>query len=179
MEDLLELNLFKIVINLFGTIFIKSIPMKKTAITYGTFDLFHYGHLRLFQRIKDFSDYLIVAVSTDQFNQLKGKKTIIPFENRIEIVKNIRYVDKVIAEESWEQKINDIKNYNVDYLVMGEDWKGKFDELNKLCEVIYLPRTDGISSSLIKNSLSEIKNLNLSSINSALEVLQQIRNQLS
>ncbi|MBI5662649.1 MAG: adenylyltransferase/cytidyltransferase family protein [Ignavibacterium album] len=153
--------------------------MKKTAITYGTFDLFHYGHLRLFQRIKEFSDYLIVAVSTDEFNQLKGKKTIIPFENRIEIVKNIRYVDKVIAEESWDQKLNDIKNYNVNFLVMGDDWKGKFDELNNYCEVIYLPRTDGISSSLLKNSLSGFRNLDISSINSALEILQQIRNQLS
>ncbi|WP_366935351.1 adenylyltransferase/cytidyltransferase family protein [Ignavibacterium sp.] len=153
--------------------------MKKTAITYGTFDLFHYGHLRLFQRIKEFSDYLIVAVSTDEFNQLKGKKTIIPFENRIEIVKNIRYVDKVIAEESWDQKLNDIKNYNVNFLVMGDDWKGKFDELNNYCEVIYLPRTDGISSSLLKNSLSGFRNPDISSINSALEILQQIRNQLS
>jgi glycerol-3-phosphate cytidylyltransferase len=167
------------VINPIGTIFIRFPPMKKTAITYGTFDLFHYGHLRLFQRIKEFSDYLIVAVSTDEFNQLKGKKTIIPFENRIEIVKNIRYVDKVIAEESWDQKLNDIKNYNVNFLVMGDDWKGKFDELNNYCEVIYLPRTDGISSSLLKNSLSGFRNPDISSINSALEILQQIRNQLS
>lgn len=153
--------------------------MKKTAITYGTFDLFHYGHLRLFQRIKEFADFLIVAVSTDEFNSLKGKKTIIPFENRIEIVRNIKYVDKVIAEESWKQKIDDIKKYEIDYLVMGDDWKGKFDDLKQYCEVIYLQRTDGISSSSIKNSLYEIKNLNLSSINSALEILQQIRNQLT
>lgn len=152
--------------------------MKKIAITYGTFDLFHYGHLRLFQRIKEFADYLIVGVSTDEFNQLKGKKTIIPFENRIEIVRNIKYVDEVIAEESWEQKINDIKKFKVNYLVMGDDWKGRFDELQQYCEVIYLPRTDGISSSTIRNSLYEIKNLNIKSINSALEILQQIRNQL-
>ncbi|WP_369685742.1 adenylyltransferase/cytidyltransferase family protein [Ignavibacterium album] len=152
--------------------------MKKIALTYGTFDLFHYGHLRLFQRIKEFSDYLIVGVSTDEFNQIKGKKTIIPFENRIEIVRNIKYVDEVIAEERWEQKINDIQKFKVDYLVMGDDWKGKFDELQEYCEVIYLPRTDGISSSTIRNSLYEIKNLNIKSINSALEILQQIRNQL-
>lgn len=152
--------------------------MKKIALTYGTFDLFHYGHLRLFQRIKEFADYLIVGVSTDEFNQLKGKKTIIPFENRIEIVRNIKYVDEVIAEESWEQKINDIKQFKVHCLVMGDDWKGRFDELQQYCEVIYLPRTDGISSSTIRNSLYEIKNLNLKSINSALEILQQIRNQL-
>lgn len=152
--------------------------MKKIALTYGTFDLFHYGHLRLFQRIKEFSDYLIVGVSTDEFNQIKGKKTIIPFENRIEIVRNIKYVDEVIAEERWEQKINDIQKFKVDYLVMGDDWKGKFDELQEYCEVIYLPRTDGISSSTIRNSLYEIKKLNIKSINSALEILQQIRNQL-
>jgi|DewCreStandDraft_4_1066084.scaffolds.fasta_scaffold00117_141 glycerol-3-phosphate cytidylyltransferase len=158
--------------------FYKRSFMKKIALTYGTFDLFHYGHLRLFQRIKEFSDYLIVGVSTDEFNQIKGKKTIIPFENRIEIVRNIKYVDEVIAEERWEQKINDIQKFKVDYLVMGDDWKGKFDELQEYCEVIYLPRTDGISSSTIRNSLYEIKNLNIKSINSALEILQQIRNQL-
>lgn len=152
--------------------------MKKTAITYGTFDLFHYGHLYLFQRIKEFADFLIVAVSTDDFNSIKGKQSIIPFENRFEIVKSIKYVDLTIAETCWEQKLDDIKKFNVDYLVMGDDWKGKFDEFKNYCEVIYLPRTEGISSSLLRNSLSEIKNINLSHLNNALELLNLFKNQL-
>lgn len=153
--------------------------MEKTSITYGTFDLSHIGHIKLFQRIKEFSSKLIVAVSTDEFNLTKGKKSIIPFENRIEIIKNLRCVDQVIPEESWDQKINDILKYKVDYFVMGSDWEGKFDYLKKYCAVIYLPRTEGISTTLIKNSLTDLKNINVESINNALNLLQQIRNQLS
>lgn len=153
--------------------------MKKTAITYGTFDLFHIGHLRLFQRIKEFSNYLIVAVSTDEFNLKKGKKSIIPFENRFEIIQNLREVDFVIPEDKWEQKVKDIQKYNVNYFVMGEDWQGKFDFLKQYCEVIYLPRTYGISSSTIKKTLFEINKSNDSSINTALEILHQLRNELS
>lgn len=153
--------------------------MKKTSITYGTFDLSHIGHIKLFQRIKEFSSTLIVAVSTDEFNLTKGKKSIIPFENRIEIIKNLRCVDLVIPEESWDQKINDILEYKVDNFVMGSDWEGKFDFLKKYCNVIYLPRTEGISTTLIKNSLTDLKNINVESINNALNLLQQIRSQLS
>lgn len=99
----------------------------KTVITYGTFDLFHIGHLRLLQRAKALGDKLIVAVSTDEFNLQKGKRAIMPFEHRVEIIKNLKCVDMVIPEESWEQKIEDIKRYKVDIFVMGDDWKSKFD----------------------------------------------------
>lgn len=153
--------------------------MEKTSITYGTFDLSHIGHIKLFQRIKEFSSKLIVAVSTDEFNLIKGKKSIIPFENRYDIIKNLRCVDLVIPEESWDQKINDIIEYKVDNFVMGSDWEGKFDFLKKYCDVIYLPRTEGVSTTLIKNSISDLKNINVESINNALALLQQIRNQLS
>ena len=107
---------------------------KKVVITYGTFDLFHVGHLKLLKRAANLGDKLIVAISTDNFNLLKGKKTIISFNQRCELVKNIKCVDKVIPEENWEQKIQDIKKYNVDVFVMGNDWKGKFDYLKNYCE---------------------------------------------
>jgi len=127
--------------------------MSKRIITYGTFDLFHIGHLKLLQRLKDLGDELIVAVSTDEFNSLKGKKTIIPFEHRFEIVKNIKCVDIVIAENSWNQKVEDIKKYGIDIFAMGNDWKGEFDFLKEHCEVIYLDRTKDISSASIKRIL--------------------------
>jgi len=127
--------------------------MAKRIITYGTFDLFHIGHLKLLQRLKDLGDELIVAVSTDEFNSLKGKKTIIPFEHRFEIVKNIRCVDSVIPEDNWNQKIDDIKKYNIDIFAIGNDWKGEFDFLKEHCEVIYLDRTKDISSASIKRIL--------------------------
>ena len=101
----------------------------KTVITYGTFDLFHIGHVKLLQRAKKYGDKLIVAVSTDNFNSIKGKKIIIPYKQRAEILRNIKCVDLVIPEKSWEQKINDIKKYNIDTFVIGADWKGKFDNL--------------------------------------------------
>ena len=129
--------------------------MKKydVCITYGTFDLFHIGHLKLLKRIKAMCNTLIVAVSTDEFNALKGKTSVIPFNERIEIVKSIRYVDKAIPEKSWEQKFKDIDEYKVNAFVMGDDWKGKFDALSGKCKVIYLPRTKGISSTEIKEKI--------------------------
>jgi len=126
----------------------------KTVITYGTFDMFHIGHLRLIQRLTKLGDKLIIAVSTDEFNALKGKKNIIPFEQRAEIVNNIKGVDLVIPENSWEQKIEDIKKYNVDVFAIGDDWEGKFDFLKEYCEVVYLPRTEGISTTEIKEYIS-------------------------
>jgi len=146
----------------------------KTVITYGTFDLFHIGHLRLLQRAKELGDKLIVAVSTDEFNLIKGKKAIIPYEQRAEIVKNIKCVDLVIPENSWEQKVDDIKKYNVDIFVMGEDWKGKFDYLKEYCEVVYLPRTEGISSTEIRNILRHISKLTTSELKKALEIFAKI-----
>lgn len=126
----------------------------KTVITYGTFDLFHIGHLNLLRRAKDLGDYLIVAVSTDRFNWVeKHKKCQIPDKDRMAIVEAIKYVDKVIPEDSWDQKIKDVQKYDVDVFVMGDDWKGKFDFLKDYCEVVYLPRTKGISSSSLKEDM--------------------------
>ena len=120
------------------------------VITYGTFDLFHIGHLRILERSKKMGDYLIVAVSTDNFNKIKGKKCVYPYKNRKNIVKAIDFVDEVIPEKNWSQKINDIKKYKIDIFVMGADWKGKFDFLKDYCSVKYLARTRDISSSDIK-----------------------------
>ncbi|MFD0898340.1 glycerol-3-phosphate cytidylyltransferase [Loigolactobacillus binensis] len=125
----------------------------KRVITYGTFDLLHWGHVRLLERAKSLGDYLIVATSTDEFNALKHKEAYHSFEHRKYILEAIRYVDKVIPEYSWNQKIEDIKKYNIDTFVMGDDWKGQFDFLKDYCEVIYLPRTSGISTSKIKHDL--------------------------
>lgn len=125
------------------------------VITYGTFDLFHYGHLKILERAKQFGDYLIVAVSTDEFNRIKNKECVYPFEHRARIVEAIKYVDRVIPEENWEQKEADIKKYNIDVFVMGDDWQGRFDNLSKLCKIIYLPRTPDISSTHIKQNFGD------------------------
>ncbi|MCF6268095.1 MAG: glycerol-3-phosphate cytidylyltransferase [Melioribacteraceae bacterium] len=122
------------------------------VITYGTFDLFHYGHLKILERAKELGDYLIVAVSTDEFNATKHKANIYPYQHRSEIVKAIEYVDEVIPENSWEQKTEDIITKNIDVFVMGSDWEGEFDSLSKHCKVVYLPRTENISSTQIKDS---------------------------
>lgn len=147
----------------------------KKIITYGTFDLFHIGHLKLLERLKSLGDELIVAVSTDEFNELKGKKTIIPYEQRAEIVAGIRFVDKVIPENNWEQKRDDIKKYNINTFAMGHDWEGKFDELKEYCDVVYLPRTEGISSTDLKQQLKQISNINLDDVNKAFEILKRIK----
>ena len=125
----------------------------KTVITYGTFDLFHVGHVRLLKRLKSMGDKLVVGCSTDEFNALKGKKTVIQYAHRLEILLACRYVDKVIPEYSWEQKRLDIEKESADIFAMGDDWVGKFDELSNICDVIYLPRTDNVSSSEIKKKL--------------------------
>lgn len=125
----------------------------KKVITYGTFDLFHIGHLNILKRAKALGDYLIVAVSSDDFNAQKGKKAYNSLKERVEILKAIKYVDEVIIEESWDQKISDIKENDVDIFVMGHDWEGKFDFLKEYCDVVYLPRTEGISSTKIKTDL--------------------------
>ena len=127
----------------------------KRAITYGTYDLFHIGHLRLLKRIAEMADELYVAVSSDEFNALKGKKCIVPFENRKEIVEALRMVTKVIREDNWEQKKDDIQKYGCDLFVMGSDWTGKFDFLKDYCDVIYLPRTEGVSSTEIKQEIKD------------------------
>ena len=124
-----------------------------TIITYGTFDLFHIGHLNLLKRAKDLCNTLIVAVSTDEFNEQKGKHCIIPFDNRRAIVAGCRYVDKVIPEKNWEQKKDDIHQYNVNCFLIGDDWEGKFDYLREYCDVVYIPRTTGISTTQLKSAL--------------------------
>ncbi len=126
----------------------------KKVITYGTFDLLHYGHVNLLQRAKEFGDYLIVALSTDEFNwQEKQKVCYFNFEERKRLLEAIRYVDLVIPENCWEQKVNDVKEFRVDTFVIGDDWEGKFDFLKSYCEVIYLPRTPEISTTQIKENL--------------------------
>ena len=147
----------------------------KTVLTYGTFDMFHIGHLELLKRLKGLGTKLIVAVSTDEFNEIKGKKTIIPYHQRMSIVESIKYVDMVIPEDNWEQKSGDIEIYNVDIFAMGDDWKGKFDFLNEKCDVRYLSRTDGISSSDLKEKLQKISKINLNDLNEAFEILQRLK----
>ena len=131
----------------------------KRVITYGTFDLLHYGHINLLRRAKERGDYLIVALSTDEFNwREKKKKSFFTYNQRKELLEAIRYVDLVIPEENWEQKINDIKEFKVDTFVIGDDWIGKFDFLKDFCEVVYLPRTPEISTTQIKSELKGIQN---------------------
>jgi glycerol-3-phosphate cytidylyltransferase len=125
----------------------------KKVITYGTFDLLHYGHINLLRRAKEFGDYLIVGLSTDEFNLIKGKKSYFTYEERKSMLEAIRYVDLVIPEESWEQKKSDVIKYGINTFVMGNDWEGKFDFLREYCEVIYLERTPEISTTKIKKDL--------------------------
>ena len=150
----------------------------KKVITYGTFDLFHIGHVRLLKRLKSYGDYLVVAISTDEFNKLKGKESFCSFEERKEIVEACKYVDEVIPECNWEQKELDIKKYNIDILGMGNDWEGKFDSLKNICEVIYLDRTENISTTKIKKELSVItpdivKELEIS-VNNIFDIIKSI-----
>lgn len=127
----------------------------KRVITYGTFDLLHYGHINLLRRAKQQGDYLIVAVSTDEFNwNEKQKKCYFTYEERKNLVEAVRYVDLVIPENSWEQKLTDIEEYHVDTFVIGDDWEGKFDFLKEKCEVLYLPRTPEVSTTKIKKDLN-------------------------
>ena len=126
----------------------------RKIITYGTFDLLHYGHINLLKRAKTLGDYLIVVLSTDEFNwNMKQKKCYFSYEKRKALLEAIRYVDLVIPENNWEQKISDIQEYKIDTFVMGDDWKGKFDFLKDYCEVIYLTRTPEISTTQIKKDL--------------------------
>lgn len=126
----------------------------KRVITYGTFDLLHYGHINLLKRAKELGDYLIVALSTDEFNSIeKGKKTYFTYEERKKLLESIRYVDLVIPERNWEQKATDVLDYKVDIFAIGNDWQGKFDFLKDKCEVIYLSRTPEISTTKIKSEL--------------------------
>ena len=124
------------------------------VITYGTFDLFHFGHLELLRRAKELGDQLVVAVSTDEFNRIKRKKCVYPYEHRFKIVEAIQYVDKVIPEKNWEQKRKDIISNKIQIFTIGDDWEGKFDELSDICKIVYIERTKGISTSNLKENLA-------------------------
>jgi glycerol-3-phosphate cytidylyltransferase len=128
-----------------------------TVITYGTFDLIHEGHINILRRAKALGDYLIVGLSTEHFNRVKNKKAYHTYQQRKIVLEAIRYVDHIIPENSWEQKVGDIQRYQADIFVMGDDWEGKFDYLKEYCRVIYLPRTKGISTSKIKTDLFRYK----------------------
>ncbi len=128
----------------------------KKVITYGTFDLIHHGHINILRRAKDFGDYLIVALSTDEFNAVKGKEAYYRYEERKLILEAIKYVDEVIPETRWEQKIDDVVKHGVSFFVIGDDWTGKFDFLKPYCEVVYLPRTEGISTTQVKTDLGAL-----------------------
>ena len=128
----------------------------KRVLTYGTFDLLHYGHINLLKRAKELGDYLVVVLSSDEFNwNMKGKKCYFTYEQRKKLLEAIRYVDLVIPEENWEQKISDVQLYQIDTFVMGDDWEGKFDFLKDYCEVVYLSRTPEISTTQIKKELGK------------------------
>ncbi|WP_033827547.1 glycerol-3-phosphate cytidylyltransferase [Bacillus andreraoultii] len=130
----------------------------KKVLTYGTFDLLHHGHINLLRRAKELGDYLVVGISSDEFNRIKGKKSYYSYEERKLILEAIRYVDEVIPEHTWEQKVEDVQKHNIDVFVMGDDWKGKFDFLSEYCDVVYLPRTVGISTTQIKKELKAANN---------------------
>ncbi|MFY9209958.1 MAG: glycerol-3-phosphate cytidylyltransferase [Aestuariivita sp.] len=129
----------------------------RTILTYGTFDLFHIGHVRLLRRLADLGDRLIVACSTDEFNAIKGKQTAIPYAHRVEVLEACRYVDQVIPEKTWEQKREDVVAHEVDLFAMGDDWAGKFDELRDLCDVLYLPRTENVSTTELKELIQTMR----------------------
>ncbi len=148
---------------------------KKTVITYGTFDMFHVGHLKLLKRLKSLGDELIVAISSDEFNRGKGKKVMIPYVQRAEIVESIRYVDKVIPENNWEQKIDDVKRHNVAIFAMGDDWCGKFDFLKEHCEVVYLERTKDVSTTQLKKSLTNVLSIPKEDILAAFDVIELLK----
>lgn len=127
----------------------------RRVLTYGTYDLLHYGHIRLLQRAAALGDYLVVALSTDEFNALKGKRSFYPYEVRREMLEAVRYVDLVIPESSWDQKLSDVESYNIDVVCMGGDWKGdpRFEALREACDVVYFDRTEGISTTDVKSNL--------------------------
>lgn len=150
----------------------------KTVITYGTFDLLHVGHIRLLTRARSLGDRLIVGLSTDEFNEKKGKAAIFNYANRREILLALRLVDDVIPELNWNQKRKDIQQYGAHMLAMGDDWAGKFDELSDQVEVVYLPRTEAISTTEIKTVISKITEERLQTLDHALENASRIARSL-
>jgi len=152
--------------------------MKTTILTYGTFDMFHIGHLNLLKRLAAMADRLVVGVSSDEFNELKGKKTLIPYAQRAAIVEGLKCVDQVFPEHNWEQKVDDIKKYEVTTFAMGDDWKGKFDFLGEHCKVVYLERTQNISTTELKRSLRNFLSIPKEDLLRAFDVLEVLRRDL-
>lgn len=150
----------------------------KTILTYGTYDLFHVGHVRLLERARSLGDRLIVGISSDEFNAIKGKRSVIPYEHRAEILRALSCVDEVFPEHDWAQKADDIRRFEASVLVMGDDWAGKFDDYKSLCEVVYLQRTGGISSTELKAALSAFRGDKIAELQGALAALQTVVNQL-
>lgn len=128
---------------------------QKTVISYGTFDLFHVGHVKLLRRLRDLGDRVVIGLSTDGFNRIKHKRSIMSYEERKMILEACRYVDRVFPEETWEQKRGDILREQADVFAMGDDWVGKFDDLSDLCEVVYLPRTKDVSTTEIRQLVQD------------------------
>lgn len=151
----------------------------RTVLTYGTFDMFHVGHVRLIQRLTELGDRVIVGVSTDEFNLQKGKRAIFTYPYRAEIIASLKGVEHVIPEETWEQKSEDIRRHDVDLLVMGEDWVGKFDHLASLCEVRYLPRTRNVSTTSIRAAIDRLSSVGDDDLISAVEILEFLNRDLT
>lgn len=150
----------------------------KTVITYGTFDLFHVGHVRLLKRLKGLGERLVVGLSSDEFNKVKGKDVVIPFEDRKEILLSCHFVDDVFKEESWEQKRIDIIRENANIFAMGDDWAGKFDDLKDIVDVIYLPRTKDISTTDIKGVMKNFRSEKTDEIKNVIGHLKQLVEEL-
>ncbi len=154
---------------------------KKIVLTYGTFDLLHIGHIKLLQRAKALGDYLVVGVSTDEFNNVKGKKSVYSFAERTDIIKSISYVDEVIPESAWDQKAEDIRKHNVNILVMGDDWTGKFDFLSTVkndLQIVYLSRTQDISTTNLKTAISKIKVEKIAELKTAIQRIEKMLDNL-
>lgn len=149
-----------------------------TIVTYGTFDLYHVGHVRLLKRLREMGDRLVVGLSTDEFNQQKGKQVVIPYSDRREILLSCRYVDDVFEENSWEQKRADLVREQADIFAIGDDWAGKFDDLEDLVKVIYLPRTKDISTTELKTVLSYLSKEKVNEVRNVVENLSSLIRQL-
>ncbi len=151
----------------------------KIVLTYGTFDLFHVGHVKLLRRLRNLGDRLVVGLSTDEFNLGKGKKTVVPYEQREEILRAVRYVDDVFPETCWEQKVEDIRREQASIFAMGDDWAGKFDHLSEFVEVVYLPRTAGISTTELKQVMQGLRNERVDSVRHALDHARMLLDELA
>jgi len=149
-----------------------------TVVTYGTFDLFHIGHVRLLKRLHSLGDRLVVGLSSDEFNTIKGKKVVIPYEDRKEILLSCRYVDSIFQENCWEQKREDLQREGADIFAMGDDWIGKFDDLQDIVKVVYLPRTRDVSTTELKTVISEIQNEKIRQLQSLTEHLSALVKQI-